>query len=83
MVFWNIFAPHSENRMKPIIRLLRVVSPDSFSREAWVKTNQKNAVQHGGPIVFVRFSAGFGRDTRYTAKLTAVVKCILQPSDVA
>jgi hypothetical protein len=49
---------------------------DSFSREAWVFTNK------GGPIVFMCFSAGFGRVTLYTAELTSVAKYILQPSEV-
>jgi hypothetical protein len=59
---------------------------DSFSREAWVKANQKNAMQQsgvwGGPTVFVCFSGGFGQVTRYTAELTSVAKYILQPSEV-
>jgi hypothetical protein len=66
---------------------IELVTVDSFSREAWVETNQKNAMQQGGevwdgPTILVCFLAGSSQVMCYRAKLTSVAKYTLQLSEM-
>jgi hypothetical protein len=52
-----------------------VTTPDSFSCEAWVKTNQKNAMQQGG-------ECGVGQLYSYASRPVSVGSCDTEPSSL-
>jgi hypothetical protein len=73
--------PKKEEQVKP------VVIGDFFSREVWVETNQKNAIQQGGACGVGRLYSCASqpvsdRVTWYRAELTRVAKKILRLSEV-